>query len=104
MSHTPHETAVFAPAPVESPAPVVEAPAHQAPAPPAPTAEQMKAADAVFARQEKESATVAGLLGLWTGGMLLRDVAVDSLTPEEEGDEADPTKKPRPDGGHPPCC
>jgi hypothetical protein len=100
-----HETAVFAPALVEAPAPVVEIPAHQAPAPPAPTPEQIQAADAAFARQEKESATVAGLLGLWTGAMLLRDVTLDSLPSEEEQeDEADPRKKPRPESGHPPCC
>jgi hypothetical protein len=67
---------------VEAPArPVVEAPSA---ALPAPTPEQVRAADGVFA-DRKESDTVAGLIGMWTGVLLLHDLAVEHLDrPDEE--------------------
>ena len=46
---------------------------------PAPTPEQIRAAEAVFANQEEESRQVAGLLGMWTGALLLHDVAVEQF-------------------------
>jgi hypothetical protein len=49
-----------------------------------PSPEQIRAVEAVFAQQQKESATVANLLGLYTSGVLLHNLAVDSLKSEEE--------------------
>src|SRR5262245_59240737 len=51
-----------------------------------PTAEQVRAADQVFA-QTREQQEVAALLGVWTGAVLLHDLAADALhnaEPEEE--------------------
>src|SRR5262249_62068918 len=57
----------------------VEALAQRVPGPPhpvtPPSEEQRQAAEAVFAAEERESNAVAGLLGLWTGTMLLNDLA-----------------------------
>ncbi len=73
---------------VEAPAqPVVEAPGA---ALPAPTPEQVRAADGVFAGR-KESETVAGLIGMWTGVLLLHDLAVEHLDrPKEEAQPPNP--------------
>jgi hypothetical protein len=101
MSNLPHEAYVYTPPAAESPAPPVEQPAHVVA--PAPTPEQVRTADVVFAHQEKESAEVQGFLGLWAGAMLLRDLAVDSIPAEEEDEEA-AKEKPDPLGGHPSCC
>jgi hypothetical protein len=49
-----------------------------------PTPEQVKAVEAVFAQQQKESATVANLLGLYTSGVLMHNLVVDALKSEEE--------------------
>jgi len=64
---------------------------HPPPLPPehsqemtAPTDEQARAVEAVFAQQEKESETVAGLLGMYTGAVMLHNLAVDTFTPEVE--------------------
>ncbi len=67
---------------VEAPArPVVEAPSA---ALPAPTPEQERAADGVFG-DRKESDAVAGIIGMWTGVLLLHDLAVEHLDrPDEE--------------------
>ena len=63
------------------PRPAVEAPGA---ALPAPTPEQERAADGVFTGH-KESDTVAGLIGMWTGVLLLHDLAVEHLDrPDEE--------------------
>jgi hypothetical protein len=60
--------------------------------PPAPV-EQVRAIETVFA-QDQESQTVAGLLGLWTGSVLLHDLMVEHLSrPAEE--ELPPRAKPR---------
>jgi hypothetical protein len=60
----------------------------QAPQPPhslaTPTPEQARAVEAVFAQQQKENATVANLLGLYTSGVLLHNLMTDSLTPAAE--------------------
>src|SRR5438128_882524 len=62
--------------------------AVEAPSPP-PSPEQTRVADAVFAAQERESETVAGMLSMWTGVMLLHDVAVETFSKsageEDEG-------------------
>jgi hypothetical protein len=73
-------------------APLIEvtAPAHTTPAP---TPEQARTAEAVFAQHEKESATVAGLLGMWTGTLLLHDVLKDTCTPPAGELEEEEAKK-----------
>jgi hypothetical protein len=82
MSHDPLIALPPAKLVVEAPAqPVVEAPGA---ALPAPTADQVRAADGVFA-DRKESDTVIGLIGMWTGVLLLHDLAVEHLDrPDEE--------------------
>jgi hypothetical protein len=92
-----HEAPLHPPLPVEcdpailTPSPVSPAPPHQPDLVADP--EQMRALEAVFAAKEKESATVAGLLGLWTGTMLLSDLAVDSFKEPAGGVEIE---KPKP--------
>jgi len=64
-------------------------PAFETPSPPhpddIPDPQQVKAAEAVFAAQEqaqeKESNVVAGLVGLWTGTLLLHDLAIEAFSP-----------------------
>jgi hypothetical protein len=58
----------------------------------APTAERVRAVEAVFSDHEKESRAVAGLIGLWTGTLLLHDVAVETF--EEPADEKEKQLKP----------
>ena len=72
---------------VEPPVP----PALDHPAP-AVTPEQARAADAVFAEQ-KEGSALAGLLGLWSGGMLLKDLATEHFAQAEVEEEEDKEKK-----------
>jgi len=50
----------------------------------APTPEQGRAVDSVFAQQEQENAAVANLLGLYTSGMLFHNLMTDSLAPSNE--------------------
>ena len=52
--------------------------------------EHVRAVDAVYAQQEKESDQVFGLLGMWTGTLLLRDLAVEAFdkSAEEKEEEA----------------
>jgi hypothetical protein len=79
---------------VEAPArPVVEAPGA---ALPAPTAEQVRAADGVFS-DHKESETVAGLIGMWTGVLLLHDLAVEHLDAPDEDEQPRQPKLPKKD-------
>ena len=59
----------------------------------APSPEQIQAVEAVFAQQEKESATVSNLLGLYASGVLLHNLAVDSLTPTTEESKKMPRQK-----------
>jgi hypothetical protein len=61
----------------------------------APTPEQVRAADEVFTR-EQESKQVMGLLGLWTGALMLHDIAVDTFDTTEEEEEK-PKKKEDPE-------
>jgi hypothetical protein len=62
----------------------------------APTAERIKAVEAVFSQQEKESRAVAGLIGLWTGTLLLHDLAVETFDEpaDEKEEQLKPEKKP----------
>jgi hypothetical protein len=50
------------------------------------TPQQVRTADEVFAR-DRESKQVIGMLGLWTGALLLHDIAVDTFTTTEEEEE-----------------
>ena len=75
-------------------------PAFETPSPPhpddLPDAQQARAAEAVFAAQEEESNLVAGLMGLWTGTLLLHDLAVETFSEpagEVEADEKKPKDK-----------
>ncbi len=64
---------------------------------PAPTPEQVRAAEAVFA-QDPESEAVAGLWGMWAGTLALHAIAVDTFqTPEEDEKKDDPNNRPEPD-------
>jgi hypothetical protein len=93
-----HEVPQFAPllpgpeAAAKAAAAVVPGPPH--PVPP-PTPEQIRAAEAVFAAQEQESSAAAGLLGLWTGVMLLNDLAQEHFSPPAGEIEAEEEREPR---------
>jgi hypothetical protein len=52
-----------------------------------PSAEEVRATEAVFTQQQDESHAVLGLLGLWTGTLLLHDLAVEHFDTPEEDDE-----------------
>jgi hypothetical protein len=79
---------------VEAPAqPVVEGPSAVLPAP---TAEQVRAADGVFT-DHKESETVAGLIGMWTGVLLLHDLAFEHFDVAADEDEPRHPKLPNKD-------
>jgi hypothetical protein len=85
-----HEAPVVVPVAIEYNeailAPGVEAPAPPLPQPP-PDSKEAHAVEAVFAAQEHESQTVLGLLGMWTGTLLLHDLAVETFS--EPVDEAE---------------
>jgi hypothetical protein len=88
---------------VPGPKEVVEALAAQVPGPPhpipPPDPEQAHAAEAVFAAQEQESEAVAGLLGMWTGTMLLNDLAKEHFSrPEDEEEEEEKGRKGKKEG------
>jgi hypothetical protein len=85
---------VLAPPAYTRPAPPPEAPVEMV-ALPAKTPEEIRAVDAVLAQQDKESATVAGLLNMYVGGMVLHDILVDSLS--EPADEVEDEAKEKPD-------
>jgi len=53
------------------------------------TAEEIRAADQLFAKKEQEQQLVSGLLGMYTGSLLLRDLAAEHLTHGDEEEEAD---------------
>ena len=67
---------------VEQPAPQLVHP-EQTLTPP--TKEQIQAVEAVFSDHDEESRTVAGLMGMWAGTLLLHDVAVETF--DEPADE-----------------
>lgn len=70
-------------------------PAVAAPAPPQQVdAEQARAVETLFAKKDQESDQVLGLLGMWTGTLLLHDLAVEHFSqPVDELELATP--KPR---------
>jgi hypothetical protein len=77
-------------------APAVAAPAvqadHAVPAepPPAPTQEQVRAADAVFTARSEEEQQVAALLGLYGGTLVAHDLLRETFGRSEEEDEEQP--------------
>jgi hypothetical protein len=74
--------------------PVTEAIIPAKPIPPL-TPEQIQAVDAVLAR-DQESENVAALMALWSGGMLLKDLAEEHfhLPDREEQDTKRPEQNP----------
>jgi hypothetical protein len=97
MSLESHESMiVLAPPAYTRPAPPPDTPVEVAP-PPAKTPEEIRAVEAVFAQQEKESQTVAGLLNMYVGGMVLHDILVDSLSQPDDEDEDEPKAKDEPE-------
>jgi len=81
MSLDSHEAlVVIAPPSHSRPAPLLDTPTGMQPLP-VRTPEEIRAVAAVFAQQERESATVAALLS----GMVLRDVLADTFA-EPAGD------------------
>jgi len=93
-----HEAPLKLPMAVQVDKALIEA-AQQVPGPPLPIppgdSEQVRALEAAFDSREKESEQVAGLLGLWAGTALLRDLAIDTFT--EPAGEVEPEKKKRKD-------
>jgi hypothetical protein len=83
------EFALVAPK-VVIPAETVVAPVEPAPLPgvtvQAPPPEQGRAAEAYFTH-EQENHLVAGLMGMWTGTLLLHDLAVEHFEGRDEIDE-----------------
>lgn len=78
------ESSVIAPPVVVLTEAVMAGPADEVrplPPAPAPTLEEIRAAEAVFAARAQESETVAGLMSLWAGVLLLNDLALDTFTP-----------------------
>ncbi len=89
--------AVPAPAPEEQ-VEIIMTPSFQADlaaaAPSPPTPEQAAAVEAVFADEQTESDQVAGLIGMWVGTLMLRDLAVETFRePVEEGKPAKEKRK-----------
>jgi hypothetical protein len=62
---------------------------------PPPSAEQVRTADEVFTHSQ-EGRAVAGMLGLWTGALLLHDLAIEHFESRPE-DEDEPEARPDPD-------
>jgi hypothetical protein len=85
---------MFYEAPLSHPMPIIAdkavwAEGAESPAPPAEhpplTPDQVRAAEAIFAASQQESDQVAGLLGLWTGAMILKDLSAETFSePVEE--------------------
>jgi hypothetical protein len=58
-----------------------------------PDSQQVRALEAVFAAKDAETNTVQGLLGLWTGTMVLHDLAVEAFS--EPAGEVETDEKPK---------
>jgi hypothetical protein len=59
---------------------------------PTQTPAQILATEAVFA-QDTESEAVAGLLGMWSGTLMLHALTVDALADQDEKKKKDPGRK-----------
>lgn len=84
------------------PSETVMPPVEEAPLPgttlQTPQPEQVRIVEAVFTPDDKEANLVAGLMGMWTGTLLLHDLMVEHLTPPV-GDDLSRRKKERDDDG-----
>jgi len=91
-----HESTLALPVAVEVDkaviAPAAKVPGLLLPGPPL-DSEQVRALEAVFAAKERESTAVSGLLGLWTGALVLHDLAVETFS--EPAGEVEPEEKPK---------
>jgi hypothetical protein len=58
-----------------------------------PTAEEVEAREAVFSARDQESDTVAALLGMWTGAILLKDLAVENFSKPADRVDRDEEKE-----------
>src|SRR5262245_42249924 len=80
--------------------PAMQMPLPEEQLPPA-TPEQVKAVETVFA-QDQESEAVYGLLGMWTGTLLLHDLAKETFDKSAEEEEEEAGEEPDPeDRSHP---
>jgi hypothetical protein len=82
------------------PTETVVAPVEQAPLPgvtvEAPPPEQGRAAEAYFSK-EQENHLVAGIMGMWTGTLLLHDLAVEHFEGRDDIDEERERHKQKPE-------
>jgi len=63
--------------------------------PPAPhNPDQMRAADAVFVQHEKDSGAL-GVFGMWSGALLLHDLAKEHFTEAVDEEEDNEKKEPK---------
>jgi hypothetical protein len=89
-----HEAPLDLPMAVQVDKALIEA-AQQVPGPPLPLppadSEHVRALEAAFVAREKESQQVAGLLSLWAGTALLRDLAIETFS--EPAGEVEPELK-----------
>jgi hypothetical protein len=92
MSHESHIVVLPPAGPVEELFPPPPAP-DRLQAPPTPTPEEARAVEAVFAQQQKESNTVAGLVGMYTSAVMLHNLAVDALGAHREEQKEKPKLK-----------
>jgi hypothetical protein len=83
------EFALVAPK-VVIPAETITPPLEHAPLPgvtvEAPPPDQVRASEAYFTHQD-ENRVVAGLMGMWTGTLLLHDLAVEHFEDRDDSDE-----------------
>jgi hypothetical protein len=86
----------------EFPSPLVGQPSQsEPPLPPdaaqsqaTPSLEQMRAADAVFVQQEDNS-VAAALFGVWSGALILNDLATEHFSEPVDEDEEKKEMKPK---------
>jgi hypothetical protein len=69
-------------------------PAETVQPPPLASPEDIRAADALFA-EHKDSSVVAGMFGLWSGALLLNDLATEHFSEAVDEDEPEEAEKPR---------
>jgi hypothetical protein len=89
-----HESDLVVPHPALNDKAVIIPALANMPRPPldhSPNEQDARAVEALFAAKQKENSNVAGLLGLWTGTMLLNDLAMDMFS--ETPDDEEPEKK-----------
>jgi hypothetical protein len=91
MAHDPTVAVPVAPIVIEDQvAPILEVAPGEVPA--QPSAEQVRVIDNLMAK-EQESKEVAGLLGMVTGAMVLRDLAVENIHLRDEDNEKKPEEE-----------